>query len=113
MKSVSLQVKKNEEVPFWFNPYSELYKLVYEEICEPINTKEKQTCTALLVGVFEKSESRESILFQMEELEELVEVLGHDCCERIVQRVEKKSRTFYLGKGKLQELREKVKKKEY
>ncbi len=111
MKSISSQVKKNEEIPFWFNPYSELYKLVYEEICEPINTKEKQICTAFIVGVFEKSETKESILFQMQELEEFVAVLGHDCYDRLIQRVGKKNRIFYLGKGKLQELRERIKNK--
>lgn len=112
MKSKSLPVKKNEEVPFWFNPYSELYKLVYEEVCVTEKTNEKQIISAVIVGVFEKSRRQEDILFEMQELEELVEVLGHTCSDRIIQRVDKKNRNFYLGKGKLQELSEIVKEKE-
>lgn len=111
MKSASLPVKKNVEVPFWFNPYSELYKLVYDEVCEPVKIDQKKSCTALIVGVFEKKETSEEILFQMQELKELVEVLGHICNDKIIQKVDKKNRTFYLGKGKLQELSELVKEK--
>lgn len=106
MITKSLPIKEHEEVPFWFNPYNELYKLVYQDQCEKKEIDNKEQIRVLAVGVFLKKEPEEEIEFQMSELEELVEALGHTCVYRAVQRVDRKNRNFYLKKGKLIELRE-------
>ena len=60
MKIYSSAVEKSDEVPFWFNPYSELYELLVKD---PDNSKFEKTDTqqVVLIGAFNKSETSDAI----------------------------------------------------
>lgn len=98
-------VEKSDEVPFWFNPYSELYELLFEKK-DNKEAEETDILKVILIGAFTKAESREDIQFEMDELKELVGVLGHQTKRIFIQRISKKSRTQYIGHGKMMEIRD-------
>ena len=105
MKINSQAVRKSDEVPFWFNPFSELHELLFEKKDEN-EIGEADILKVVLVGAFSKKIPNESIQFEMDELNDLVGVLGHQTEQRFIQRIEKRSRTQYIGNGKMKEIRE-------
>lgn len=105
MKINSRAVEKSDEVPFWFNPYSELYELLFEKKGGK-EIEEAGVLNVALVGAFSKDESNENIQFEMSELKELVGVLGHKTKHIFIQHISKKSRTHYIGSGKMIEIRD-------
>lgn len=72
-------------------------------MAELYNTEEIKE-SLILVAV--KSSDRENIDSSLDELEELSFTAGADCVARLVQNREKIHNATYLGKGKIEELRE-------
>lgn len=101
----SQAVRKSDEVPFWFNPYSELYELLFEKKDGP-EVEETAALKVVLIGAFTKNESKENVQFEMDELKDLVGVLGHQTKYSFIQRIDKKSRTQYIGHGKMIEIKD-------
>lgn len=65
------------------------------------NIREK----AILVGVdIQQQKSSIDIYSSLQELEQLAKTAGAEVLEKVVQKREKIDKTFYIGKGKLQEL---------
>lgn len=107
MKSSSKRVRPSEEVPFWFNPYNELYEKVFND-----NNVggggffEQEEVLVLNVGAYLKKFPKDDIDFSMGELHQLISSLNHKCIDSIVQRTDKNNNTTYIGKGKALELKE-------
>ena len=72
-------------------------------MAELYNTEEIKE-SLILVAV--RSSDRENIDSSLDELEELSSTAGADCVARLVQNREKIHNATYLGKGKIEELRE-------
>jgi len=62
---------------------------------------------AILVGIFKKEE-RESSFYKLNELENLAKTAGVEVVSEVVQFRDKKNPKYYLGKGKLEEIKEKI-----
>lgn len=62
----------------------------------------RQDLKAILVGV----ETKEDITYYMEELARLAEAAGVEVAAEMVQRLERPNAAHYIGKGKLEELKE-------
>lgn len=60
----------------------------------------------MLIGVFPKSARKENILTDLEETASLVNTFGGDVFAVSVQRSESPDRTLFVGKGKVEEIRE-------
>lgn len=73
----------------------------FQVSAEQNHTTEK----AILVGIdIEQQQSFIDIHSSLQELEQLARTAGAEVLERVVQKREKIDKTFYIGKGKLQEL---------
>lgn len=70
----------------------------------------KQTFTVLPVYVVDPQADREKELYIAEELDSLITTLGGEIVERLIQRLDKPNFSTYIGKGKVEELAELVKK---
>lgn len=109
MKSSSRKVRASEEVPFWFNPYNELYGKVFNDGNEGgknDNFFETEEVLVLIVGAYLRKTPKEDIDFSMSELQQLISSLNHKCIDSMVQIINKNNNTTYIGKGKADELKE-------
>jgi len=62
---------------------------------------------AILVGVF-KREERESSYYKLNELENLAKTAGVEVVSEVVQFKDETNPRYYIGKGKLEEIKEKI-----
>ena len=107
MKSSSKRVRESEEVPFWFNPYNELYGKVFDDSDEDNRDYILGgEISVLLVGSYLNKIPKEDIDFSISELQQLINSLNHKCIDRIIQRVSKNNNATYIGKGKALELKD-------
>ncbi|MPW27060.1 GTPase HflX [Alkalibaculum sp. M08DMB] len=100
----------NEYGPFSINKlnqfhYSELVESVDSFLRSKIHVDTLEEEKAILVGVNTKSESILDIENSMEELRELTYTAGATPIDKLVQNKERIDNNFYIGKGKLEELR--------
>lgn len=109
MKSTSKGVEFNEEVPFWFNPYNELYSKIYvtnkNNLRDQKITKEKNEIRVVIIGAYIKSVEKEKLDFSIGELEELILALGHEKKGVFIQRLDKMCKNNYIGIGKAEEIK--------
>lgn len=63
---------------------------------------------AYLIGVHSKSVSRDSYLYSMEELKRLTDTAGIEVAEVYVQTLDKPDSSYWIGSGKLKELKTKI-----
>ncbi len=66
----------------------------------------KQIEKAVLVGVIQKQQTEEQITEYLDELEFLAETAGAKSVKRFVQKLQHPDSRTYIGKGKLQEIKE-------
>ena len=73
---------------------------------------EVKTETAILVGLITKEQDEAKTKEYLDELEFLADTAGATTVKRFTQRVNGPSAVTYVGKGKLEEIREYIKLKE-
>jgi len=60
----------------------------------------------LLVGFIKRPEERKTKVYSLDELSSLVDTAGGDVVERIIQRRDAPDAAFFIGKGKVQEIKD-------
>lgn len=71
-----------------------------------------QTLRILPIHVIDSRAAKEENIYSGEEMESLIDTLGGEIIDRVVQRTDKISKMAFLGKGKMESVAEIVKEKE-
>ncbi len=104
MRVHSKEVRLNEEIPFWFNPYNQLFDKIYGEHIKEIK-EDVGNIKTIIIGSYNKREELDEIHFSINELHDLISVMGHEVVKIIIQRTDRGITNTYIGTGKAKEVK--------